>query len=107
MWRLSGIFRDVDLLYLPKTHIIDTVLEAEFSKDLKEVVLHAYVDSAEPLDAVSLAIPELGIDLSCDASTHCHLTTPTLSEVELWSHETPKLYDIYVSVGDPDHPIDK
>ncbi|MBQ9145571.1 MAG: DUF4981 domain-containing protein [Clostridia bacterium] len=107
MWRLSGIFRDVDLLYLPKTHIIDTVLEAEFSEDLKEVVLHAYVDAAEPLDAVSLAIPELGIDLSCDASTHCHLTTPTLSDVELWSHETPKLYDVYVSVGDPDHPIDK
>ena len=35
MWRLSGIFRDVNLVFKPKTYIQDTYFYSEFAEDYK------------------------------------------------------------------------
>ena len=33
MWRLSGIFRDVNLVFKPKTYIQDTYFYSDFAED--------------------------------------------------------------------------
>ena len=44
MWRLSGIFRDVDLIYKPRVEISDMYFYSEFSKDFTECKLNGKID---------------------------------------------------------------
>ena len=46
MWRLSGIFRDVTLIYKPKVEIADMYFYSELSPDFKEALLKAKVKIA-------------------------------------------------------------
>ena len=39
MWRLSGIYRDVYLLSIPKVHIRDFFAYCDFDEDYKDAIL--------------------------------------------------------------------
>lgn len=91
-FRMSGIFRDVYLLYRPNAHIVDYT-------------------TATTLNSVSVSIKRLG-DICveyelCDVSGVCIASGMAsdnikieISEPHLWTAETPYLYTLYLKTTD-------
>ena len=96
-WRLSGIFRDVYLLGVPKTHIRNLVARVDLENDYKDGVLKI---EAEVLDAQNAEIEFTLLDgktvVSSVKSQAC-LNTETeirVPNVKKWTAETPDRYTL-------------
>ncbi len=107
-WRFSGIFRDVYMLGVPKTHIRDVRTTSTLDKDYKDGVLNAefdvfnYSDAAAQMELAVSLVAECG----CEKLTHTYdvklgageNTTVKLDEVikdaKHWTAETPNLYTL-------------
>lgn len=94
----GGVYRDIELIYLPKVYIKDfqiaLVPDGTFSK------IQARVQLSEPLSGeAELCIEELGIKsrISITGGTGMVLAN---AKPELWSPDTPKLYEVKVSCMD-------
>ncbi|MDD4694494.1 MAG: glycoside hydrolase family 2 TIM barrel-domain containing protein [Firmicutes bacterium] len=114
MWRLSGIFRDVYLLFRPKCHLwdvkIDSLLQPDnqtgnldvtttlshFKKDLKLNVCLELFDNQGKLMATDDAV--------CSASSLPHFNTQL--EVEPWSAETPNLYTLLLTLRNEENVLE-
>ncbi|MGW6521082.1 glycoside hydrolase family 2 TIM barrel-domain containing protein [Streptomyces sp. NPDC054962] len=94
-WWLPGIFRDVTLIARPAGGLEDVWLRTGFADG------HGRVDAeitAEPAAyPVTLRIPELGIERTW--SDPAEVTPFDIAEVEPWSAERPRLYDVTVSTA--------
>ena len=98
-WNYGGITRDVKLVSLPKVFISDhrLALESEATRAISGWVQIAGAGAGE---SVELSIPELGekitarTDVSGRAAFHF-----TPAELQLWSPETPKLYEVRIECG--------
>ncbi|MFD7939453.1 glycoside hydrolase family 2 TIM barrel-domain containing protein [Streptomyces sp. NPDC059755] len=94
-WWLPGIFRDVTLIARPSGGLEDVWLRTGFADG------HGRVDAeitAEPTAyPVTLRIPELGIERTW--SDPAEVTPFDIAEVEPWSAERPRLYDVTVSTA--------
>ncbi|KPI32835.1 glycoside hydrolase family 2 TIM barrel [Actinobacteria bacterium OV320] len=94
-WWLPGIFRDVTLIARPAGGLEDVWLRTGFADG------HGRVDAeitAEPTAyPVTLRIPELGIERTW--SDPAEVTPFDIAEVEPWSAERPRLYDVTVSTA--------
>ena len=98
MWRLSGIFRDVELRALPTRHIRDFFVRPSLDKSHREgsLALEAWLEGAK--DA-SLAVYLQGHQFS-EASRVAEVPfveglasiEVPLGEVATWSDELPNLY---------------
>ncbi|MDR3215820.1 MAG: DUF4981 domain-containing protein [Clostridiaceae bacterium] len=117
MWRLSGIFRDVNLIYRPAVYIADIYARCELYNDYKSAVFKVTAelaakrgkikggkviysltdaDGAEALSGETAALTlSDGAVLSADLAGD-------LKEVKLWSHENPYLYGLTVQLVDAD-----
>ncbi len=94
----GGIYRDIELIYLPKVHIKDfkiaLVPDGTFSK------IRASVEMSESVDATAkLVIADLGVESEFAIKDG---TGEIIIEAkpELWSPETPKLYEVKLSCMD-------
>ena len=98
-WNYGGITREVKLVTVPKKSIADhrLALESEQTRVVSGWVQIAGAGEGEP---VQLSIPELGENLSAktDASGHAVFRF-TPAKLQLWSPETPKLYDVRIAYG--------
>jgi len=104
-WRFSGIFRDVYVYTVPKTHIQDmfvkTNLDSEYKNALLELDLKIMGEvkgqiSLELIDREGLAIASLH-----EASLKDFISLKlALSNVKLWSAENPYLYTLYIYIKD-------
>ncbi|WP_327180732.1 glycoside hydrolase family 2 TIM barrel-domain containing protein [Streptomyces sp. NBC_01334] len=94
-WWLPGIFRDVTLIARPAGGLEDVWLRTGFADG------HGRVDAeitAEPTAyPVTLRIPELGIERTW--SDPAEVTPFDIADVEPWSAERPRLYDVTVSTA--------
>ncbi|TQJ46387.1 glycoside hydrolase family 2 TIM barrel-domain containing protein [Streptomyces sp. SLBN-115] len=94
-WWLPGIFRDVTLIARPVGGLEDVWLRTGFADG------HGRVDveiTAEPTAyPVTLRIPELGIERTW--SDPAEVTPFDIADVEPWSAERPRLYDVTVSTA--------
>ncbi len=96
MWRMSGIFREVYLLFREHIRIEDVYVKPEVAEDLKTASLKAAVTSPvsaegswELIDADGKAVAEGNIsDISCE-----------INSPELWSDEIPYLYKLIIKCG--------
>ena len=121
MWRLSGIFRDVNLVFKPKTYIQDTYFYSEFSGDYKTAQFKMQVsvecrgtactDAAYQvriLDADGKAVAQM--ESLCPAMEDgCRVTLDTACAVDaprLWSHEDPYLYTVETTLTVGGKPVD-
>ena len=100
-WRLSGLARETYLTAREKQHVEDIRVEASASGELRwEVVTTRGVKSVE------VSIPELGYKTQatvCDATRDGLKRfggTASLSGIEPWSAETPRLYRMEVAPSD-------
>jgi beta-galactosidase len=122
MWRLSGIFRDVTLIYKPRFEIADMYFYSELSDDYTEATVHARIRLAARGKSVrngrlrlTLIAPDGSetASLVYNAGTVQNGESPELdlsfavSSPSLWSHEAPNLYKIYAEISDGNEFIDK
>lgn len=114
MWRMSGIFRDINLIFIPKTYFRDIYTRAKFGKDLSKpellvdcvirnkntslknaTVVLELIDDKKSIFKQESSIDEL---IDCDKKTIAF--DKQLSDIKLWSSEYPNLYLIRLSVYD-------
>ena len=110
MWRLSGIFREVQLWVRPLVHIADYKVEAIPNKDFTKAEISADIaicnTGKKKAKNVSVAFYIEGKTLKSQSSTlnsndttHVRLTYQ-IDNPKLWSAEKPNLYPFCVELGD-------
>lgn len=112
MWRLSGIFRDVDLFIRPKTFVQDFKVTAEPDDSLakanvnvqinienrsdaavKDLIVEAIISNGLVRKVISKNIESIG-----SSSNNSIILETTLEKPLLWSAETPELYDLQLNL---------
>ncbi|MEX1118723.1 MAG: glycoside hydrolase family 2 TIM barrel-domain containing protein [Terrimicrobiaceae bacterium] len=125
-WWLAGLHREVYLFSTPKTFVADLVAKPHVGADLKtadlEVSVHVGVSGAGPIPAgisaeLQLLNPEgkavFGKPIRarletrkprwCNQPNHLRIDLcAVVPRVRLWSHETPSLYTVVVTLKTPD-----
>ncbi len=106
MWFFSGIYRDVILYAVPKTCIRDYYLRAELDDTLEHAALTLELSlknrGGKQSARVSATVPALGLsigesDVAVDGNTKQTFTV-NADHPLLWSHETPNLYSVLLSI---------
>lgn len=108
MWRLSGIFRDVNLVSIPKTHIQDVRLNTTVDLKAKTGTLTADIDLANvpkgQNQTLNVALYDsdkkqvANVDIKGDGIDHAKPTI--VVNPKFWSAEFPNLYTVVVSLKD-------
>lgn len=117
MWRLSGIFRDVDLIARPKTFISDFFVKAEANKTFENanVSINLTLDNRSAQNVLGLHVDaEVSgfsfqgemVDLSFNAKVPSIQNSKQVSvdlrsvinHPKLWSAETPDLYHLVLKL---------
>ncbi len=103
-WRFSGIFRDVFVYAMPKLHIFDLGLKADYdyaNHSAKWSCSMDFVNDAEGTYQLELRTPE-GIVQNCfrgDISDKVVLQEQ-INDIRPWSGEKPYLYDVLIFLFD-------
>lgn len=104
-WWLSGIFRDVYLLFFPSFHFQDIGIRTEISKGDEPLLLHVDYKLSKPNLSVMYALydaPECSKALAClEDVSHTSTASKTLrllKSVRPWTAETPNLYYLVLHV---------
>lgn len=121
MWWLSGIFRDVYLLALPKIHVNDVFVQTQFDEKYENALLHVetviehtmaipqsnlqlelqLLDEEHQIVSIEY-IKELSKMLSVNKSIICDIP---IANPYKWSAESPYLYTLLVTIKDTDDHI--
>lgn len=117
MWRLSGIFRDVMLIFVPPVRIADIYARASFSEDFGTAKFKAgiQVDARRASlvngkvtvclkDAAGKSVAEGVMPLKPvdEKGKTVVKFEQTVEKPELWSAENPYLYTLFVALCDED-----
>ncbi len=103
MWRMSGIFREVYLLYRDKAHIRDIKVTQNIAEDFSSAEIKLAVDT----------VGEVQIDWNCvghaegsvSSSENKAEITFRLDNPQLWSDEEPSLYHVVLKAGNEYIPV--
>lgn len=113
MWRVSGIFRDVTLNYLPVNNIADVFLKSNIAEDYKGASLSADIKLNGELKDMTLRLSlsdSFGTLLYTEnrnAEKSQNFTSAKISGIKLWSHESPYLYNVEIELSKEGKIIDK
>lgn len=103
MWRLSGVFRDVYVLYRDKKHLSDIFVKSELTEDLSNGTIECELKmSCQELTEAEVILQDpSGQEIDCS-----HISIGMNSSLEfklnqplLWSAETPELYRLLFNHG--------
>jgi len=102
MWRMSGIFREVYLLYRDKTHVRDIFVKCDLNDAFDKADFRAELS----LTGKASVNWEFLSPCGCTVASGCEtidgdgvITVPTIEAPKLWSDETPALYTLVLSCG--------
>lgn len=98
-WRLSGIFRDVYLLFRDKAHIKDVYLHPVLSDDMKSSELSADIDMCGNAEVSYRLCGGNGEIISQGTAAENGLSLK-IENPRLWSDEDPALYWLYLKCGE-------
>lgn len=102
MWRMSGIFREVYLLFRDETHIRDIFVHCDLDDSFTDA------DFTVDVDVTGKATVEWTLDCPCGetiSSGKCEvdesgkIVVPTIKNAKLWSDEEPNLYSLTLHCG--------
>lgn len=105
-WRLSGIFRDVNILAFPKSHIQDFIVLTDFDDDYEDAMLSLEVDvkgegnllvTLYDEDKVGVVVSESRL---VQQGTEKTLFSFPIQSPRHWTAETPRLYHLVICFGD-------
>lgn len=122
MWRLAGIFRDVNLVFKPKVYIEDFYMTSSFSDDYKtaRVKIQTTIEArGADFDGGKLEIKfvdmdgkefkKLAVSLKSidDKDFGIYETSFETDDFTFWSHENPYLYSVKFSLYENKKIIDR
>ncbi len=102
MWRMSGIFREVYLLFRDETHIRDIFVHCDLDDSFTDA------DFTADVDVTGKATVEWTLDCpcgetifsgKCDVDESGKIVVPTIKNAKLWSDEEPNLYNLTLHCG--------
>jgi len=103
MWRHSGIFRDVYLLYRDKSHIRDFFIKTSLDENYSNATVQCEIDFKAPDNSNSGTFPLRAVikdiygneifDKTMNLSQKDSFEF-TIDNADLWSAETPNLYEL-------------
>ncbi len=102
MWRMSGIFREVYLLFRDETHIRDIFVHCDLDDSFTDA------DFTVDIDVTGKATVEWTLDCpcgetifsgKCDVDESGKIVVPTIKNAKLWSDEEPNLYALTLHCG--------
>ena len=102
MWRMSGIFREVYLLFREETHIRDIFVHCDLDDSFTDA------DFTVDIDVTGKATVEWTLDCpcgetissgKCDVDESGKIVVPTVKNAKLWSDEEPNLYALTLHCG--------
>jgi beta-glucuronidase len=98
-WNYGGITRDVNLVFVPKNFILDYSHQLQKGNaSAKDKTVEGWVKFNSPVnEEVTIEIPELKFKKEINVNGDQANFNFKLSKVQLWSPETPKLYQVIVS----------
>ena len=107
-WRLSGIFRDVYLMSRPRKYIEDVHVRYEWGDGLQEAILHVEgilrdCGSGRDSSVIRAKLMRQDKEIFREETVTAgqrFVFEKTVSSPALWSHETPELYDLFISVNE-------
>ncbi len=109
MWRLSGLFRDVNLIFIPKASIYDAYARADFNDDMSEAYLNINFDVRAKKTAIDDGLVKvlmldkdgneivndvLGVVGLDDGESLPLKFSQKIVKPHLWSAENPYLYTL-------------
>ena len=98
MWRMSGIFREVFLLYREKTHITDVFVKPQLSADLKSATVSVEYSTNADANVTYTFEAKCGKVLA-EGSVNDGKISFNVDSPALWSDEEPNLYSLYLTLG--------
>lgn len=102
-WRFSGIFRDVYLYTIPKTHVRDLFVKTNLKNEYKDSDLSLELDlvGEDAKAIIELLDDEEEIIFEKEYKTSKKLDIlEEIKDVKLWSAEEPNLYKLYIKILD-------
>lgn len=116
MWRISGIYRDVNLVFVPYDHITDLYAHAEFNEDMSAAKL--IVETEIECDGDELLHGDLKLELVDkdgniaasgmlkvleleDGERLSYTFEEKIANPLLWNAETPNLYRLCLTLEEP------
>jgi beta-glucuronidase len=94
-WNYGGITRDVMLIEVPETFIRD--YKVQLQKDsFDRVAGWVQLDGSQAEQRVTIKIPEAGTEFSVQTDANGYANFEFDVDLELWSPENPKLYDVHL-----------
>ncbi len=109
-WPYGGLTRDVSLVRLPNAHLRNAKFELLDAGDEGEgasVSVAVTTSGIAQGTAVSIAVDELGIAATATVGTADRATTTFTADLDLWSPDQPRLYDIKLSTPGGDQLTDR
>ena len=104
-WRFSGIFREVYLYSIPKTHIQDIFIKTDLDKAYKNALLKLDLKVEGELNTdIDLELRDKEGNLVGKSRGNVVAENMSLElsvkDVELWSAESPYLYTLHIVIRD-------
>ena len=98
-WNYGGITRDVNLVIVPQNFIVDYSLQlAKDAASSKDKTIDGWVKMNKPVnEPVTIEIPELKLKKTVKSNGDSVGFNFKIPKLQLWSPETPKLYQVIVS----------
>ncbi|MBN1597491.1 MAG: beta galactosidase jelly roll domain-containing protein [Bacteroidales bacterium] len=99
-WNYGGITRDVKLVVLPEVFIRDYSIKLE-SAENKKVSGSILLENCSEGQEIVFSVPELKIKLKLNAAQNGKANFSfTAKNLDLWSPDNPKLYEINIIAGE-------
>lgn len=100
MWRMSGIFREVYLLFREKVHVIDVDVKLDIPFDMRETDIYVSVKTNAKLSINALVYAPDGTFIdSVKRNSKSPKFRFMLNRPTLWNHEEPNLYNLVLQCG--------
>ncbi len=102
MWRMSGIFREVYLLFRDETHIRDIFVHCDLDDSFTDADFTVDVDvtgKAEVEWTLDCPCGETIFSGKCEVDESGKIVVPTIKNAKLWSDEEPNLYNLTLHCG--------
>ena len=95
MWRMSGVFRPVYMLFRPKGHIDDISVRPTVQASLKKARLDCVINAGGD-EATAYKLISPGKDTVAEGVCEGNKISVAVDRPALWSDEIPALYELFV-----------
>lgn len=105
MFRFSGLFRSVELLAFPETHLVDLDLKPTVCDNYQDGIFNAELKFTGSLNGhVHLSVEDVNgsaiLEQDAPLDSEVEFTSLTLENIHLWDNHHPYLYQLLIEVHD-------